>query len=97
MNESNFQKLYQSNFEITPRDRKLHEFAKRYHENCEAYDRTVCTGGIGPGGGIMPATSRERMLISRYAREMTNQLESEAADDGISRQELVRAIQRYDG
>ena len=46
---------------------ELHIYARDYHRRCEAYDRTVCTGGFGKGGGIMPATNREYILINSNA------------------------------
>jgi hypothetical protein len=63
-----FLNIYQCNFEITLRDRKVHELAKRYHEECEAYDREHCSGPI-IRGGIVPMTPDERKAIGRYARE----------------------------
>lgn len=38
-----------------------------YEVACERYDRHVCTGPIGPGGGIMPAYPWEREAINRNA------------------------------
>lgn len=38
-----------------------------YYAQCEAYDRTVCTGGMGRDG-VLPANSHETALIGRHAR-----------------------------
>lgn len=46
---------------------QLREYAKDYHIACERYDRIVCTGIIGKGGGIMPATNHEFILINKNA------------------------------
>lgn len=45
----------------------LEALAKQYHDRCEAYDRSVCTGPVGIDG-IMPATARELNLITRNAQ-----------------------------
>lgn len=56
----------------------------RYHVDCERYDRTVCTGGHGPGGGVMPASGWERTLIVTHARERWTQLRHELAASGAT-------------
>jgi len=58
--------------------------ALRYHVSCERYDRTVCTGGYGPGGGIMPASGSERTLIVTHAREQWTRLRHELAASGAT-------------
>ncbi|SOD25205.1 hypothetical protein SAMN05518800_1792 [Variovorax sp. YR752] len=51
----------------------LEGLVKQYIERCEAYDRTVCTGPIGIDG-ILPATARERGLITRNAQLVRNEI-----------------------
>jgi len=87
---------WQQEWRPTERDNRLHELATRYHTECEAYDRTVCTGSTGQDG-IMPATPREMGLINRNAHAVRKSLEEEAQREGIWREELARAISKWHG
>lgn len=58
---------YFGTFTVTEPELQLVDLARAYHEQCEAYDRTVCTGPISKSDGIMPATNWERILINRNA------------------------------
>jgi hypothetical protein len=78
----------------TEKDNKLHELAKRYHDETEAYDRTVCTGPI-VRDSIQPASSRELAQINRHAHQVLRQIEKEAESHGISQAEVWRAIGRH--
>lgn len=77
------------------REQRLNEFAKRYHIACETYDRTVCTGPM-LHGSITPATPHEMSLITRNARFVRKLLEVEAQGKGFTREELSRAIGKWD-
>lgn len=68
----------------------LRELAQAYHDRCELYDRTVCTGPMGRDG-IRPSDAREIAIISRYARQVLTDLSNES---GFSVEELRKAI-RY--
>ena len=83
----------EGHFELTDKDRKLHELAMRYHAECEAYDRTVCTGPVREGF-ILPMGPREMGLINRNAREVLARILSEAYATGIGRSELLKEISR---
>lgn len=53
----------------SPRDEAFeHAFRAwcRYYDECEAYDRSVCTGPV-CRDGIMPMTARERSLVGQHA------------------------------
>lgn len=80
----------------TERDDKLHELATRYHAECEAYDRTVCTGPI-EQDRILPMMPHEVALINRNANAVKKNLEGEAQRYGIERKELSLAISRWRG
>lgn len=84
-----FELIYQCEPERRPLE--LDELAEEYHRRCEAYDRVVCTGPIREGA-IMPATSRERVLISRHARELRAELLARAARMGYSAVQFGEAI-----
>lgn len=73
------------------KDIKLSELAAEYHERCEAYDRTVCTGPNGRGG-IVPASYKEFGLIIKNANHVYATLLRKATEHGITKQELRRAI-----
>jgi hypothetical protein len=78
----------------TEKDKTLHELAKRYHDETESYDRTVCTGPI-VRGSIQAANSRELALINRNARPVFDRIAREAASHGISKIELWHAVGRH--
>jgi hypothetical protein len=68
-----FNALYQCSFQPSDRDHQLRSIAERYVQESKAYDRTVCTGGIGRDG-VMPATLHELSLISRNAQQLMDTL-----------------------
>ena len=78
------------------RDKRLHNLATRYHTECEAYDRTVCTGPI-RHGEIMPLTSRELALVNQNAQVVKRRLRDEGLQHGITVDELHRAISHWRG
>jgi hypothetical protein len=78
----------------TEKDNKLHELAKRYHDETEASDRTVCTGPI-VRGSIQPFRPWEMVAINRNARQVFDRIAQEAARHDISRAELWRAVGRH--
>lgn len=80
-------------FRPTERERTLYELARRYHDECEAYDRTVCTGPV-IDGAILPATPHERALVIRNAANVRRSLIASADLFGITAAELHRAIAR---
>lgn len=85
----------QGTFEPSAEDRYLHELAKEYHEKCEAYDRTVCTGPIGLDG-ILPANGREAGKICRNARLVIGGIMAKAREKfGIPPDLVGKAIQNY--
>lgn len=87
---------YLNEWQPTERDNRLHELATRYHTECEAYDRTVCTGPVGQDG-VMPANPRELGMINRNAHAVRKALEEEAQREGIGREELALAIRKWHG
>lgn len=64
-----FRELYQCDFTPTERDTKLRELAQSYVSQCEAYDRTVCTGPV-KNGEIIPMGGHELGLVNRNARQV---------------------------
>lgn len=93
MSASDFKKQYLQDWDVA-RASKLYAFAKEYHDRCEAYDRTVCTGPIGRDG-IMPANHAELGTINRNAHEVLRDVLRRAKDEGLAGEEVQRAISRY--
>lgn len=83
----------QQEWQLTEQERKAEELAQRYHRATEAYDRTVCTGPI-RDGSVMPIGPHELALVNRNAIKVREQIMHEAAQHGISRQDMARAIGR---
>lgn len=72
----------------------LHKIAKIYHENCEAYDRTVCTGPVGRDG-ITPSNYKESGLINLNAiKQYLIAIES-GVSQGIDKKSVAKAISNY--
>jgi hypothetical protein len=69
----------------------LRILAGKYHDEAEAYDRTVCTGGMGRDG-IMPACHAEMMKISKNAGILYAKFGGQAATLGYTRQQWQKAV-----
>ena len=78
----------------TEKDDKLYTLAKRYHDETETFDRTVCTGPI-IYGSIQPASMHEMAKITHNAHKVWRQIRADAANHGITGSELWRAIGKY--
>jgi len=85
---------FEQEWQPSARDKRLHELATRYHTECEAYDRTVCTGPI-RHGEIMPASGQELSLVNGNAHRVRRQLLTDCRQDGISAEELYAAIAKW--
>ena len=85
-----FRALYCGAFETDPLLPQAVALWRFYYAQCEAYDRTVCTGPMGRDG-ILPATSHERGLIGRHAAGQRDAAMRAAAEAGISDATMRRA------
>ena len=94
MNELSPATEYQTDFQPSERDLELHKLVVRYHNETEAYDRTVCTGPI-ISDEIFPRGPHELALINRNASKVFQVIRTEAEQLGIQSAELWRAIGRY--
>lgn len=81
--------------DFPPPDYLLLDLAREYHERCEAYDRIVCTGPIGPEGGILPATAREFGLINANAAAVRADVIRKGEREGRTSKDIVRAIREF--
>ena len=70
------------------------ELAREYHRQCEAFDRTVCTGPI-TADGIMPATPRELAQVNAFAARMRRECVEQAQRYGVSAETMQRAIAAF--
>ena len=93
MNKDDFESQYIGKFLVSQDDNDLAQIAKIYHEEAEAYDRTVCSGPI-IDGSIIPETSCQRTLISNNARKIQKRLENEYAGR-FTRSQILSAIRNY--
>ena len=95
--DEHFKHEYLCAFAVSEKEKTLHELAVRYHDVCEAYDRTVCTSGI-KHGAIMPSNSRDMGMIGENAKNVLKKLlELEVAfNHGITKRELMKEISRID-
>ena len=88
--DETFRALYTGNFAEDPLLPQAVTLWRFYYAQCEAYDRTVCTGGMGRDGAL-PANSHETALIGRHAREQYDATMRAAAEAGIVSSTLFRA------
>lgn len=72
----------------------LYALAAEYEQRCEAFDRTVCTGGTDRAGAVHPANARELGIIGQHARRVWDELMARAVVAGFTRDELRREIHR---
>jgi hypothetical protein len=85
---------FQQEWIVSPQEERLMELAEKYHADCESFDRTVCTGPI-VDGGIMPATAQEGAAINRNALKVLAETLRQAESEGLTREDIRRAIGRY--
>lgn len=98
-------KLYQQLIKPDPAFEAAFGIWLEYEVVCERYDRHVCTGPIGPGGGILTAYPWEREAINRNAMAQrkralfalgtagVNAATSEAARHAVQRMSYERQLE----
>lgn len=88
-----FMRLYMAEWVVeTDRERQLRELGERYHQNCDAYDRRVCTGISPRSGEPMPVTPGEMGLINRHSRQVRNDLIREGESMGFTQEQVCQSI-----
>lgn len=83
--------LFHGQFSIEGQDPDLVNLAAEYYRRTEAYDRTVCTGPIGPDG-VMPATRAELAAINGYAHQVRHELVDRALRAGFTASQFKEAM-----
>ncbi|WP_151765740.1 hypothetical protein [Acinetobacter colistiniresistens] len=87
--------LYFGVWKIDPRDERLLQFAAKYHEECESYDRSVCSGTCQYTRTAAPVGPHERQLIDSNAIAVRERIYTEAMKEGFSKQQVRTAISAY--
>lgn len=91
MRSDEWMKQYMGTFE--PMDERLFALGHEYHNRCETYDRTICSGPV-RDGGIMPMTSRELGLINRHALAISKEIIARGERMGFTKAQIQEAIAR---
>lgn len=74
----------------------LFDLVREYHRQTEAFDQTVCTGGMSRyGDGVMPATAKERRLININAIQARAALSDQAREKGYTPEQLCDMLRRF--
>lgn len=89
-----YRALFLGEFSIEGQDPDLVKLADEYHQRAEAYDRTVCTGPMGPDG-IMPATDAELAAINRHADQLRRELVDRALRAGFTAAQFKVAMMHH--
>jgi hypothetical protein len=82
---------YIGTFDPDPHTNQAIALWRFYYGQCEAYDRTVCTGPVGRDGGILPASPREQALINAHAQRQHENTMRAAGAAGIPNETMRRA------
>ena len=75
------------------KDFVLYKLAMWYHQECEAFDRTVCTGPI-EHGNIKPATIDELRKINANAVKVRAKLQYIAEQQGYTHKEFRNMVSK---
>ena len=79
----------------TAEDKALRELAEQYHERCEAFDRTICTGRYPRTGEAMPVTTYEFRSINDNALRVRDEIIWQGRSMGFTTEQVTHAIQNY--
>lgn len=88
-------KQYIGEWPIEQRELILHKLAAKYHDECERYDRSVCTGVCPYTNTAAPVGPYERQLIDMNAIAVRERIYAEALKEGYSKQEVRIAISNF--
>ena len=87
-----FKSFYMGTWEPSEKDNRLHQIAKQYHEETEAYDKTVCSA-VNERGIAIPTNSDEQRSINRNALKVRERLVNQNLD--VNSSEIRKAIRTY--
>src|SRR5258708_3762320 len=79
----------------TAEDKALRELAEHYHERCETFDRTTCTGRSPSTGDAMPVDSYQFRSINANALKVRGEIIWQGRSMGFTDEQVIRAIQNY--
>ncbi|MCD9124008.1 hypothetical protein [Cupriavidus sp. UGS-1] len=77
------------------RRQQLDELVDEYHRRTDDFDRTICTGPIGPDGERLPANAREMATIMRHANAVLQDVRDRAKLLGFTWKELREELRAY--
>ena len=77
------------------KERKLRQLAETYHDECELYDRRVCSGTSPRTGEAMPVNPDEMRLSNQHALEMRKMLIEEGLYLGFTARQVEEAIKKW--
>jgi hypothetical protein len=73
----------------------LQDLAKQYHDRCDVYDRTVCSGRSPRTDEPMPVDGYELALVNKNARAVHADVVRQGAAMGLTEAQITKAIQEY--
>ena|SRR5260221_2270662 len=79
----------------TAEEKALRELAKQYHERCETYDQSVCTGRHPKTGTAMPVDPYQFRSINTHALRVRDEINRVGESMGFTDEQVTRAIQNY--
>lgn len=85
---------FQQEWVFSKEDQRIRELAEKYHTDCEAFDRTICTGPV-VNGSVTPIGPRELAAVNMNASMVLREILTQAESEGLSRCDMKRAIGRY--
>lgn len=81
-------------FELSKRDIELMELAKKYHDICDKYDDSVCTG-LNEYKESIPMNPTERHKMTMNSIKTRRDINHEAICSGFSESEISNAIRNH--
>jgi hypothetical protein len=88
-----FSDLLCGTFYLSEKDIALHQLAEQYHNECDEYDKSVCSGER--DGVPMPLSRYEFVAINKHALKVRERIIAAAEMNGASKREIVLAIQQW--
>lgn len=89
---NDFERLYMCDFTPSEKDLKLSNLAKCYHDICERYDLTVCSGRSERDDCAVPIGGYQLRMVNLNARHVFKSLCDQNPD--VSPRELRRTISK---
>jgi hypothetical protein len=96
MSDFDWGPMYQGTWNsLSEREQFIEALATEYHEDCDLYDDMVCTGRFSRGGGRVPASIEQSVLINRHAKDVMSRLLEKGMVWKVTQQELTKSIRDH--